>query len=1281
MNKGQGFAMGMVLAAALLLRPSGSPTQSPSSATTDTTAPAAQMLEARDGPWVASCNYWAPARQAPDDTPAAADIRGKIGTNVVDLRTSFGDKDRKSELACSGPTPFDRWGFPQDTSHVDVTALIAITHNPVHTHMALSFDRSIDAILQAATDNGYVSSAYWLPWRSRGEVSKLSDLQFDLEPRHDPQREREPGLIVLRQATNYAGFNKVVFLFVVGETTTQGVDGAQLQRAFKYEAELKASLQGSFHTGKMQDSGERIAIIGPNSSASAVPLVAAISTLPSNGQWKPREVEIAGDTGTSAAVAQFRNTPTLPVHYHSFGYDGDYSREAFENSLCQSGYSLNRMALLVEANSFYSSAVSSSVAKYEQEREHESERYNRACGSPLTIKFPREISLLRNTEGDSAAFTVAPPAAAVSPYLRFSVKDRSIQDGIPLFSRESSPLSQEAQLMMISRELQRSRVQFVAIGATNPLDTIFLAQFLHRAVPEATLVFWNADLLTVRDMDSVPFVGSLSVSPYLMVGLGASQARSGGQAVGTFPSSSGYAFYNAASYTFWHNGLVPSRTLPLLSRYGNPLRPGTPGLDVQAPPLWVSAIGRDGYYPLGILRPCSSQSAGTLPSIHEGNAESQFVDPVIQQEDACAASIPEFPRTSNLFFYPGRLWFAICILILALCLLQSLLLLIADYHSPITRDLAVTQNDQHGRRSIYIRAASATLLALAWAAANPVLTLHQAVVMSPLSLQMSYAVLAAGLCSLAVGAVKTRVYIHWQGADFRCAWKERFTARCAHAAYEGLLRNYYFFVNLFVAVALGAYVLVWDYLCSAGTRTGSLDLRGLAFDFRCLNPGSGISPLPPVVILMFGWYLWSFLQARRLRFSPDSRPILPFELTGGEGRFAYVPDEAMSKRNSERPPRLYDYITRLMTVRQLLHHFPCPPGHDWLWRDFILTFSSAAVFVCLILWTPIRAVDHFLWPGRNASLYEILFASLLYPLVALCVSGSLRMFLIWHTLKRDLLDRLEDLPLRFAFSRLKGLNWMTMLRRGGPHQQNRDIARSVESMNQLVRIFHVQERPERHALQAASDSVAAENFQLQSSAVGDPAQPAPRDLDYRRMHRVEEGLAEFSRELLAAVLIPYWSAHHVDFVQSKEIDLPHPESPTPLPIQLAEEFLAIRYVSAIGAVLGNLRDLMFFVSISFVLAFLAWNSGTFQPRLRFDWIFTVLLAVLGCVVISVFAQMHRNTILSRITDTRANELGWDFYFRVASFGALPVLTWLAYQLPDLGSLIFRFVEPSVPVVK
>jgi len=142
-----------------------------------------------------------------------------------------------------------------------------------------------------------------------------------------------------------------------------------------------------------------------------------------------------------------------------------------------------------------------------------------------------------------------------------------------------------------------------------------------------------------------------------------------------------------------------------------------------------------------------------------------------------------------------------------------------------------------------------------------------------------------------------------------------------------------------------------------------------------------------------------------------------------------------------------------------------------------------------------------------------------------------------------------------------------------------------------------------------------------------------------------------------------------------------PASADPVHIQVAEEFLVIRYISLIRAVLANVRYLMTFVSAFFVLAIVAWNSYPFQPRHLYDWAFTALLIGLGSGIVWVFAQMYRNPLLSRITETKPNELGVDFYVRILSFGAVPVFTWLAYQFPEIGGLVFKIIQPGLDVMK
>src|SRR5271165_1038967 len=292
MNKNQGFAAGLVVAATLMLRsvaPSSAPDAPPSAAASDANAPQAPT-ETRDGPWIASCNYWAPVRPASPPPRRDPEISGTIDSRPVDLHLNLPDSG-KQERGCVVKNDTGKWGFPDDFSQIQVTALIAVVPDPVHTHLGLTFDRTMDALLQAGSDNGYPPSYFWLPWKSRGSVLKTAESPSDAEPGHDPDRERQPGLIILKSAHN---FNEVIYLFVVGETVTEGVDGTQLQNAFQYESELQSALKGHFTTGKSGSGKSRVSIVGPTLSGSAASLRAAIDSAARISELKADEFHIAG---------------------------------------------------------------------------------------------------------------------------------------------------------------------------------------------------------------------------------------------------------------------------------------------------------------------------------------------------------------------------------------------------------------------------------------------------------------------------------------------------------------------------------------------------------------------------------------------------------------------------------------------------------------------------------------------------------------------------------------------------------------------------------------------------------------------------------------------------------------------------------------------------------------------------------------------------------------------------------------------------------------------------
>jgi hypothetical protein len=57
--------------------------------------------------------------------------------------------------------------------------------------------------------------------------------------------------------------------------------------------------------------------------------------------------------------------------------------------------------------------------------------------------------------------------------------------------------------------------------------------------------------------------------------------------------------------------------------------------------------------------------------------------------------------------------------------------------------------------------------------------------------------------------------------------------------------------------------------------------------------------------------------------------------------------------------------------------------------------------------------------------------------------------------------------------------------------------------------------------------------------------------------------------------------------------------------------------------------------------------------------------------------MSRDAILSRIANTDPGKISADFYFRIASFGALPVLTLLSSQFPSIGRFLFSWIQPGI----
>jgi hypothetical protein len=266
--------------------------------------------------------------------------------------------------------------------------------------------------------------------------------------------------------------------------------------------------------------------------------------------------------------------------------------------------------------------------------------------SMLRLYFPREISQLRAAYQDHAG------SANVTERLPFQNLPHNLgvtgaeDDTVASFSQKQTPLSQEALLLSIVAELRKHAIEFVVLNATDPLDTLFLSHYLRSAYPQGRIITINSDALFPREVEDTSLQGILALSTYSVSPSANHQFfqlwQSGTERM--FPSSSEIGTYNAL------HSLMTARVSPprpdcdpsvsknecadqLQSSPGKPLylvqygwrergedKPDKPNKfsKYNAPPVRLSALGHDGFWPVANLGPFDfgdKETKKTIPTL------------------------------------------------------------------------------------------------------------------------------------------------------------------------------------------------------------------------------------------------------------------------------------------------------------------------------------------------------------------------------------------------------------------------------------------------------------------------------------------------------------------------------------------------------------------------------------------------------------------------------------------------------------------------------------------
>jgi hypothetical protein len=281
----------------------------------------------------------------------------------------------------------------------------------------------------------------------------------------------------------------------------------------------------------------------------------------------------------------------------------------------------------------------------------------------------------------------------------------------------------------------------------------------------------------------------------------------------------------------------------------------------------------------------------------------------------------------------------------------------------------------------------------------------------------------------------------------------------------------------------------------------------------------------------------------------------------------------------------------------------------------------------------------------------------------------------WYLLQ-IILDRLERTMLRRAFDLLpkRFYSWAPVWQAFGERRSYVILTRSRECLEKLLQERHddVLDLGELRAQESREDSLFSKlNLFFEAEARG--------SLNLSTcLHKINVHLCEVAEEIVEK-LLPYWRENGAsDTLEGVHASNKNAEDHSlPEQIILAEEFVVLRFINLIRYVSLQLRNLLSFIVAGFILGVFALRSYPFLASRAIGWTLTLIFAVLGMGVVVVFAQMSKDAILSRIADTDPGKINSDFYLRIASFGALPILTLLASQFPSIGRFLFSWIQPGI----
>jgi hypothetical protein len=1148
------------------------------------------------------------------------------------LKALVGDYFR-GQTAEGDATARGPWNVPI-TQQKNIEFVFAAVPDPIHTHMALMFDREIENIQSAAQSSGYLFASSWMPWDISTHAESTDFTVRLSQSKVIEQIEALPGLMIF-QKVDRRGTPKILFVFITGETPTGGFHVEQFENALKIRSAMLQGLAPDDHELKT------LRIFGPTFSGS---LVSLNTILNANGKHQFDRIVIrSGSVSSDMAVSQFcgltnkewpdskngeppKDRPDFETLQVTDAYQEYYLDRFFDK---REGLHFELAVLSEDETAFGNQGLATNEDDAVLTREGAPSSCSRTPvprpHNLLRLYYPRGIAHLRDAYQQNLKAQASSENGKVPPQnglpLTLTVTGND-DDTVAPFSPLQTPLSQESILQGIVTTMRMAHAKVVVIRAGDPLDTVFLAHYLRQNYPQARLVTVGADLLMIHAFFDPRFHGILAVTSYPLIA-GADFASSGAEPglKRVFPDSYSVGDYNAFLSLLASESSSPDGKLPLANyqQFGMPSFLQGPDTEQKCETwrahLWLTTVGRDGYWPVSILDDPARGCAVNIPSVVES--------PNIKR-----------PNSFAVHFSLGWMLFST----LSFCLTVALAALLA-FPPLFTRSEVLARfnlQKSPGQNGLLFAAGMLLLVVQLGLSVPSIFWLGR---FSQVSRHGSYVGVTEYSNGLPLNMLAFLISVAALGVGCHIGFMKRSSMRFARAAS--------FACVIAILGVIAATIGFWS--ADLGTRCSS-------FIYRYIHVGSGVSPFLPLLFLLSAWVWWCWQSLTGIVSADEKQIALPL-------------------RSSFNASSLPDSAARVRLKAIAMN------DKGWPWKTLqaipnweIPVYAALSLGIVCVFMRPSEIAEAF-----DSEPYKLLFWFLLYSCLYLVFYLAIHIVALWLDY-RNLLRQIEMVPFHRGFGSLNVLAWKPLwkLAGSGRDQFIQLLREEVDALNRIQN-SGLSEEGLYCAIDDAKIAMTKVSAEYENNPKSERVQGLFRELQVSLATTASEALI-FADEQWQKE--PYkLPVQKSDSGDSKDVKKPTEPAAEDRTLGAVEHFLCLFYLNVILVPLRRLQTLILALAGVFIFVLVAYSSYPFESRESFHALLISIFFGISLVVGVVYGQLFSNPLLSRITKTTPGELGLDFWVRLGTFVFIPLLSLLSVQFPELNDFLFSWLQPALQSIK